>query len=173
MPDLNKPFKSIAWPQDKLRVPSGDGLMPPLDLQNQRLVKREAWFIAGTIGDIAHGADKTVSFDVGDDGDFWLTGIGVQGYLPATTAFNNDIWSKLSITDLRSGYGVLYPSVRAAMFGVEQAGEEVAIIQPYCFTRTGGVQVTWSIDAVTANARASHRLYIVLYGWKEYQNAAK
>jgi len=146
--------------------------MPPLDLQNLKLVKREAFTIAGTLGPVNSGAGFTRIFDVGDDGDFWLTGIGIQPYYTVTQAFNSDTWSKLRVQDIRSGYDLFYPNVRADYFRVRSAGETVPLFQPYCFTRTGAIQVTWDVDAVTANVR-TNLLYITLYGWKEYQNAAK
>lgn len=172
MPDFNKPFKPLQWPQDKLRIINGYGLMPPLDLQNRVLVKREGYALTGSIGPISYGQSRTVSIDIGDDGDFWLTGIGVQLFLPTTGVFDNDTWATLTVQDVRSGYNLFYPFARVSELTVDRPGDIGAIIQPYCFTRTGAIEVTFSVDAKAVAAR-NHTLYYSFVGWKEYADASK
>lgn len=172
MPDFNATFKPISWPQDKLRVPSGHGLMPSLDLQNKVLVKRELFCISATIGPIGYGQSRTTTIDVGDDGDFWCSSFAARVFLPTTSVFDDEVWSSLSIQDVRSGYNLCEPAFRTEFIKLNRAGDPVTLIQPYCFTRTGAIQVNWSIDAKAVAAR-NHTLYLTFYGWKEYADASK
>jgi hypothetical protein len=177
------PLTPYEWPQDKVRIPNGQGLMPRVDVQNGNVVKKEgAWYTAQW--NFAAGSDQRTEqvVPIEPDGDFWCTHIVGSSYVAAGPIFTP---YKVSIIDIRTGHNLTYPFARMGMFKNQSyaglAGvvpfpvnsrfrPTASLIQPFCFTRNGGIRVIVETDGSPAEATFNQLSFI---GWKEYQYASR
>lgn len=179
--------KPATWPQDNLIVPEGFGLMPRVERLNADAVKREWFTYNARLGPFAAGATLSTIVATDQDGDFWLDNIVVNS-LSSVFAEETIVDGKFQVRDINQGYN-LFPASNLtdgaplALFQVTApsvtlaagprtvgAGLRTSLIQPYCFMRAGGIEITVSLEswAVAGN----HTVFFNLSGWKEYDNAA-
>lgn len=163
------------WPQDRVKVPDGRGQMPPIGDYNRALVRREAFTLAMQSADLTYGAtpvSSSVIIPIPDWGDFWLASIGIRIFNVTSGNVVTGANARLQLRDIRNDYRLMHPQpAEMSYFRVVQEGRMVNFMQPYCFTRTGGVEITFTQPAksqVTTN-----RYYIALNGWLEYEHASK
>lgn len=161
--------------------------MPPIEYNNA--TRTEAEFFS-LYGELFFPQFSDVGFTVSaiiptpQDGDFWadqvsvITTNSVQPGVEGTTLF-----STTEISDIRTGKALTYPGVQTALFSKFVKGPTASsplpspsffratgtLMQPYCFTRQGGIKIT---VVLTAQVGQDTRLSINFAGWKEYANAS-
>jgi hypothetical protein len=184
------PLKPYDWPQDKSKVPNGQGLMPRVDERNSFVSKREGCFY--TQGDTFAGATairREYIIPTEPDGDFWCNGISAIAVNQVSLDFDQVPGWKVQIEDLRTGWNLTFPFVRFGFFqafpasGVADANRPIpgsgsspfkatsTLIQPFCFTRNGGIKL--SIDTTGVELVDAQAWQICFSGWKEYQYASR
>lgn len=172
-----KPYTD--WPQDNLRIPNGQGLMPRVDFENGYNTRREGAVYTDPLPysfPIGTGTKFDRILPIEADADFWMTEIVIY----SNQASLNPPGFKLNISDIRTGYSLMRPHVRTNIFdfrdllavntGVGSAVAHSSIIQPYCFTRNGGIRIVIENDL---NLAGAVDMYISFIGWKEYVYAAQ
>lgn len=210
------PLNPWTWPQDTLRVPDGQGGMPPINVVNANQVRSEYFCLSAeftlTPALAAHTTQSTI-LDTPQDGDFWVDQIAVVSWLsdPGGEGVTKDIQSFLAsmitIRDNRTNRSLIYnppfntfnnqgqlfpaDAVPINLFRkLPQSGAENSVaydgstpapsgfratqdlIQPYCFTRQGGISVSLTtLFAVPAGF--TYDISIGFSGWKEYANASR
>lgn len=183
MPDFNAPLVKERWPQDGFWTPPGLGQMPEVNRLNVVQTIREDYALSGRII-VPNNTIRTVSSLTGDDGDFWVVYMVLSVYSNTgtvpTTAINQNNFIKIGLQDIRSGYDMFYPYLRVpflqhgrpqgSLYLNQNIPLQVAIPQPYCFTRTGGAR--WTFDA-SDSALGDVTIFYQLAGWKEYANASR
>jgi hypothetical protein len=184
------PMKPYDWPQDKVKIPNGQGLMPRLDERNAFVTKREGMFF--TAEDTYAGATaikREYLIETPPDGDFWCNGI--RAIAEDTTAGNTYTsvpgW-KINIIDVRTGWDITFPYARFGFFktvnrnGIADANKVMpqgsgpfkstsTLIQPFCFTRNGAIRLI--VDTTDAQLPNQQFWQIAFIGWKEYQYASR
>lgn len=179
MSNRYKPLKPYQWPQDTLRIPNGQGLMPRIDFENGYNVRAEG-AVYTTPAPITIGpgfSHNETIIPIEADADFWVSEIA--GFTTGNLGAANPAL-KLRLSDLRTGYSFMNPHVRLSMFnfnnmaaletGVSGAVTHSTLIQPICFTRNGGIRILLDADFTTAVTR---NLYLSFIGWKEYTYASQ
>lgn len=186
-PNRYRSLKPQAWSQDNLIVPEGYGLMPRVERLNQDTVKREFFCYNTVIGPMAAGATLSQVI-IGDaDGDFWLDNIVVNA-LSDVPADVTSLEGRFQVLDINQSYNLMpassitdgaplslfqvFPPSLSLAAGPRTvgAGQRASLIQPYCFMRSGGIQITATIE--TWERAGDFSLFFNLSGWKEYDNAA-
>jgi hypothetical protein len=183
------PLKPYEWPQDKVKIPNGQGLMPRVDERNAFVTKREAAFF--TAEDTYAGATaikREYILETPPDGDFWCNGIRSISINTVTGVYTNVPAWKVNIFDIRTGDDLTFPFVRFGFFktvnlaGIADANKPLpqgsgplkstsTLIQPYCFTRNGGIRVV--VDTTDAQLAQQQNWQLCFIGWKEYQYASR
>lgn len=169
-------LEPYAWPQDDLRVPDGQGGMPRVNEDNARRIERD-FFVFSTIfrNPVLGASPSVVILPTPADGDFWCEQIRIA-YIDPGGTFTDNPAMLFKVRDIRSGNSLTNPSVRtnAFWFDVERLNAQGngggGLVQPYCFTRNGGIEITLQNDIYTAGAID---VFVSLIGWKEYQNASR
>lgn len=173
-----KPLVPYAWPQDNLTVPYGYGDMTPMNRSNAERVYREPFAYTLVQANITSPSVTTIIKATQPDGDFWCNDIALLiATSAAPTALGVLLSPMLNIFDLRTGYDLSFPFVRANTFADELVSTmqpwlpttslQGELSEPYCFTRNGGIKVV-----VTNDTGVQLDLHMVFFGWKEYQNAS-
>lgn len=172
------PISPYTWPQDTLRIPNGQGLMPRIDFENGYNVRAEgAVYTTPVPFTFAPG---TVSLQqilpIEADADFWVSEIAVF----SVGAGVANLGPRLRIIDIRTGYNICNPYVRLGLFnynalagaetGVSGAPFRSTLIQPYSFTRNGGIRMLMDVDFTIT---APQDFYLSFIGWKEYTYASQ
>lgn len=175
------PLTPQKLPQDTLRIPGGFGAMGAIDLQNAVQVKREFFVYSTTFANIGYGETQTNIIPTDQDGDFWMTNIVNDPFIGAQ-AVGVDLWANMNVQDLKNNYELFTPSVQLEQFNKFGVSSNVPgngttasvtnILQPYCFTRDGGIKVTMSLLPKSV-ARVGFTIYLSFLGWKEYQNVSQ
>lgn len=188
------PLKPNKWPQDSLQIPGG-GAMPPVDLANAKFAQRESFTYSTTItlpDPTTAGQQFTQSLPTDQDGDFWCDQIYLTSWLN-NPGFPNDVPppSLLQITDIRTGRQLCYPEgVSTEFFSTVTVFQDKPVIdystsplpdgfrststlpQPFCFTRQGGILVTFTSIYALTGFLTSYTVDIAFGGWKEYAHAS-
>lgn len=191
---LLAPLKPYDWPQDLLQIPSGIGLMPPISRSNADVARTEyATFSADfTIpNNAAAGAVFSTIIATDQDGDFWCDQIAVVAWCYIGVATGSLILpaADLSVIDARTQRSLFYPSTvpidifrKFNTFTTGYAGnwpgpastrQTGTLIQPFCFTRQGGISVSLTLPNATTVPTGSYNLTLMFSGWKEYGNASQ
>lgn len=187
---------SPDWPQDTLDIPSGQGVMPPINSGNRDVSRRESFTYTGEIViPVSTPANSVFNLNIptDQDGDFWCNQIYCQGHeVVAGVASLTIPVGRVHIGDIRTGQYLTYPApgvslgffvggntddddpafpVNSATFpsGFRATG---TLIQPFCFTRQGGITITYTQLSATA-ANELNTIYFSFGGWKEYVYAAR
>jgi hypothetical protein len=161
----------IAWPQEKVTPPPGWGGMARVDIQNTRMVRREFFVLSGYTSLFTYGQNAHIILPTPDYGDFWCAAIAVQPVTDAPVITNN-VDARIQITDIRNQYSLFFPDTRVNLLRLARPGDIANLIEPYCFTRTGGVRVTVTMDT-KIGPLTDFEYHVALYGWLEYVNASK
>lgn len=179
------PIQPYDWPQDKVQIPPGQSIMPAVDPLNKYFSRREGFAYSGEITvNVSQTGQFVIATDA--DADFWcnaitlsLNGVSIQG------ASANP---KFQVTDLRTGEDMFFPFARLLQFAMvnnnEDTGPNVGIyppvqsvwgtfIQPFCFTRNGGIQVSLDTNFPTPGLSLTVPYSFTFLGWKEYRYASK
>lgn len=180
MPNFDPPFKQINWPQAVLDPPRGWGGMARVDQLNDKLIKREFYSLTGTTEEQAYGTTQQFLVPTPDYGDFWVHGIVIQPYSVDGETLTNNVDFRLQIEDVRNGYELFYPDIRGTFFRLGQSpgslarpGDVLPLFEPYCFTRTGGARLTFTLDAKNPAFTDSYQFEFALVGWLEYAHASR
>lgn len=178
-------LKPYEWPQDKVKIPNGQGLMPRIETMNGNVTKKEGAWYTGEFTVPAFTNFRTdFVIPIEPDGDFWCNNILSFSMVDdgiVQPAF------KINIIDIRTGFDLTYPWARLAFFKTQPnvmgaAGEAPypvgggafrstsSMLQPYCFTRNGGIRVV-----IDSDGQVPEEIYnqISFIGWKEYQFASR
>lgn len=188
------PLKPYNWPQDEVAIPRGIGSMPPIEYANRILSRSEyATFTATFAAPALQAAGTTAGtiINTDQDGDFWCDQIAIVTWQTSAGTTQLRLPSfEFAVQDMRTNRKLFYPGrVPAAMFrkfplvtptsvysGQEPSPAQFrttgTLIQPFCFTRQGGI----IIDITYPNAvpaATSYQIDIMFSGWKEYANASR
>jgi len=176
-----RPLSPYKWPQDGLRIPNGQGLMPRIDFENGYNTGREGAIYTSPMASFPLVANTAVEFviPIEADADFWCSEINVHYHLSNDSSSVPSPALKMRIIDVRTAFNLTYPHVRAGMFGDQRGvGSDMplrgipcrsTLIQPYCFTRNGGIQLRLEADFLPALAFDA---WVSFIGWKEYTYAS-
>lgn len=190
--EIAKPYN---WPQDALEVPGGGGNMPPISRGNREVARSEFTAYSANFAvpdNQAAGAVQSAFIPTDQDGDFWCNQIAAVCFVLLGGAPNllAMVVANMDVRDARTQQQLFYPdTVPINMFrkfsyltpfnyngrepnpsGFRQTG---TLMQPFCFTRQGGIQVNLSFPNATAPATGSYQLTVMFSGWKEYANASE
>ncbi len=164
------PIQPWDWPQDKVQIPAGHGMMPDVELQNQFMVRQEGFvystvFEAVTFGSVA----QSITIPTDPDGDFWCDSIMLVHFDSAGVVVNTGL--KMQIEDVRTARQLFMPHGRTSMF-TKPVGRSLSgqLMQPYPFTRNGGIKIILENDVYSDDPIDVHLSFI---GWKEYQYASR
>lgn len=190
-----EPIKPWEWPQDDLDIPAGRGDMPPLNSGNLAVSRRESFTLSGRI-DIPVSTPAQSFFQTTiptpQDGDFWCNQIYFEGQMLDSGVMVKDLPpARVHIWDMRSANPLTYPrpGVQIGFFRSGTPNEALGfnvstvtfpagyrstgtLIQPFCFTRQGGVIVELTTYGATPNDE-SFEISLVFGGWKEYAFASR
>lgn len=167
------PLQPYDWPQDTLRIPNGQGLMPRVAFTNGYLARREFAIYSAPELTITPRQPSRVIIPIEADADFWCSQIVCAARIPVTYANSGLPASRMLITDIRTGYQIGYPEIRVNQFpAFNFAGVPDDFIQPYCFTRNGGIELVIDHDFGLIST-AGLRLFVSFIGWKEYVYASQ
>lgn len=187
--NLNLRIKPTPLPQERLDVPSFNNQdlvagTERIDPFNKVVVGQEFYVYSTVFNNFAWtatGATSTIVIPTDPDGDFWCSNI-VSKTMTPTGGVVSPPWIYVSIKDTRTGYQLFNPSVQLGVlnkqnfFGAQalfsNALSQTSVIQPYCFTRDGGISVTLTALA-KSQASFNMNVYFAFHGWKEYANAAR
>lgn len=168
------PIKPQVWPQDDLQPPSGYGRMPNPSPENAEIVRNEP-FVYGGFLSVPAASTYSLVIPIQADADFWCNQIialcTVDGNSGGATS------GTCQITDIRSGYQFFYPNGQIGIFLSVSYGSggstfqrlQGTLIQPYCFTRNGGVRV----DINNPNPANVLGFHLAFCGWKEYEYVSR
>lgn len=194
------PLKPQTWPQDDNMIPSAGGMwMPPIETANAERARQESFTMSGTFqhpNTITVGQQFNLYLPTDQDGDFWCDQIYMVGWgaglTPSPPQSAYPLAGTIDIVDARTGLALTYPqaSCPTTFFstfilfafdaGFDVSGSpypdgfrSTAILpQPFCFTRSGGIQLTLtSVEAWTGLAGPNYT-DIAFGGWKEYEFAS-
>ena len=164
------PIKSWDWPQDKVQIPAGHGLMPDVELQNQFLVRQEGFVYSTVFEGLTYGAGaKSITIPTEPDGDFWCDSLMLVHYNAGGEVVDTGL--KMQIEDVRTARQMFVPFGRTSLF-TKPSGRSLTgqLMQPHPFTRNGGIKIVIENDVYSADTLD---VYISFVGWKEYQYASR
>lgn len=190
-------FTPYDWPQDTVRIPEGQGVMPAISTGNSVVIGQESTALGATFNyPVSQAAGLTLSaiLKTDLDGDFWCDQIGINAYQYVTGDPSPEPIlpvANISIQDIRTGHKLGYPDFmpvdtfrrqsefdNGSNFSWEGSipfpasyRSTSTLIQPFCFTRAGGISVTLQFPFANPN-NVSYMLYVAFNGWKEYANAS-
>lgn len=186
-----KTFAPYNWPQDELQIPSGMGGLPQVEAGNTLVIRREGKTFTGGM-DFAAGATpravETIIIPTDQDGDFWCSNI----YLAAFYTRNDGVvspyspYGRVRIYDNRTGNPLIYGAGVPMGFLIVNVDSLATVeppppaglrststlIQPFCFTRNGGIKL--EIEGLVMPAvNWALSFQIAFGGWQEYTHASR
>lgn len=195
MPRFAPILKPYSWPQDALAIPGGIGAMPPVSRANREIARAEYAAFAANFtvpNNQAAGAIQSAIIPTDQDGDFWCDQIAAVSWVTIGVAQQlvAMVVANMSVVDARTGRSLFYPdSVPIDLFrkfslytpfnysgrepnpsGFRQTG---TLMQPFCFTRQGAIQLSLAFPIATTAPTGSYDLTVMFSGWKEYAHASQ
>lgn len=180
----------------------GGKLMPPVEHANANVSRQESFTMSGRFDiplNAVRGTIYDLTLPTQQDGDFWVDQIAATGFacptIPSGLPQSNFMcpgW--ISIADMRTGRSLTNasPEVRGlpSLFLESRirfedqfyAPEDIfvpstfrtvgTLIQPFCFTRNGGIVMRFTLDANVLN-NIAYEVTVAFSGWKEYAYASE
>lgn len=187
------PLKPKIWPQDRVAAPNGYGQLPPISKGNKYLGKE--FFAFQTVFDnngtnnFPANATFTNTLAMEAYGDFWMCNISLvavdtttDARLPYSFGFNGlgVPYVSVSAVDITTGYDILNETPAVSLITDNVALADIGRVYtrasrstmpiPHVFTRDGGVSIVLKTKAFPAT---NCKFYVMLEGWREYQNASR
>jgi hypothetical protein len=172
--NLGVPLTPVQWPQDTLAVPQGYGAMPAVDILNAKQVRREYFTYPCAFLPFNANVQQSQIIRLDKDGDFWCNSVIAFAAFAGVGQYPN-AW-QVQIKDITTGYRFFEPSIPFGQLTRDNGlvGSGFTLLntwdEPYCFLRSGGIEVTIINNGEQATISSS--VWFAFSGWKEYANAA-
>lgn len=188
------PLPAQSWPQMSNRVPSAGGMwMPHVEVGNAERAKQESFTMSDSIklpsGTVPENGVVQRFVATDQDGDFWCDQMYMVAWFSNQSPSARPPPSTVAISDGRTGRSLTFPGqiptnfITTLLLFSDDAGfapdsplpdgfrSTTTLAQPFCFTRSGGIQISYTILAGVLGA-ADCTLDIAFGGWKEYEFAS-